>query len=490
MLLRRRPLLASQLVPNQRVSGAIKSGNASRLRSVFEDIFCVRVLDRYLIYAPRQHISALLNRPAVQAIYQGINKERSLSADLADLVESLQADGEPVPLPQTGPLVDPLFLGLIPTRGCNLNCQYCDFIAPKNASPRMSLALARQTIDAYIDLIRAAWKSTLEIHFFGGEPFYAWDVVFFAVEYARWQAAQMGFQTHFEVITNGVMSAKRCQWVADHFDMVVLSLDGQVDIHERQRPSLNEQPTFPIILRNAHILADGPVELALRACITRENVGQMVKFAIWAAKELRPSSLCFETLAESPVSQQAGLLPADPLEFVGNFIAARKALEPLGVETILSTDPDGDCQFSFCPVGKDALIVSPDGSVDACYWLAEQWRKNGLQLHLGMIDQTGFELETEKVLQARQTAILHKDACQDCLCQYHCAGGCHVRRAANPQVRQYDQICFQTRLITVSRLLIEMGQGKLADALLQDRAVVDACVYPSSDRLQDMEMFS
>jgi uncharacterized protein len=352
----------------------------------------------------------------------------------------------------------------------------------------MSLELARQTIDAYINLIQAARKSSLDIRFFGGEPFYAWDVVFFAVEYARWQAAQMGFRTHFEAITNGVLRADRCQWIADHFDMVVLSLDGQGGVHERQRPSLNAQPTYPIILRNAHILANGPVELALRACITRENVSQMVEFAIWAATELMPSSLCFETLAESPISKRAGLVPSDPLEFVRNFIAAKKALEPLGIKTILSTDQAEKCQFSFCPVGKDALIISPDGSIDACYWLKDEWVKNGLELHLGVVNQTGFELETEKVLQARGATLLHKDACQNCLCQYICAGGCHVRRAANPQVRQYNQICFQTRLITVSRLLSEMGQAELAGALLQDKTAVDVCVYPLSDRLCDMEI--
>ena len=470
-------------------SGSSGLGDAILIKVGFADVFCVRVLDKYLVSAPRHHFSALLNRAAVRAIFEGIVEKRSISGDLAGLVDTLRSEGEPVPMPQTGPLVDPLFLGLIPTRGCNLNCRYCDFISPKKSSPQMSLELARQAIDAYIGLIQAARKSTLEIHFFGGEPFYAWEVVFFAVEYARWQAMQMDLRTHFEVITNGVLRADRCQWIADHFDTVVLSLDGQAGVHERQRPSLNGQSTYPIILRNAHILANGPVELALRACITRENANQMEEFAIWAAKELRPKSLCFETLAESQISKQSGLVPASPLEFVRNFIAAKKALKAMAVETILSTDQAENCQFSFCPVGKDALIISPDGSVDACYWLEDEWIKNGLNLHLGVVDQSGFELETEKVLQARGAASLHKDACRNCLCQYKCAGGCHVRRAANPHARQYDQICFQTRLITISRLLSEMGQAELADALLQDQTAIDACVYPLSDRLCDMERF-
>ena len=452
-----------------------------------EDIFCTRILDKYLVYAPRQHLSALLNRAAVLALAAGLRGEPPPSGELAALVQALQADGNPHPALRTGPLEDPFFLGLIPTRGCNLNCPYCDFTAPKQASPRLSVELARAAIDAYVRLLRLARKSRLEIHFFGGEPLYAWEAVFFAVEYARLQAVEQGLETRFEVITNGMFEAGRARWIADHFDTVVLSLDGFAEVQERQRPALNRRPTYPTILRNARLLSEGPAEFALRACITQENVGQMVEFAAWAARELRPGSLCFETLAESPRSRQAGLLPADPFLFVQNFLAAKKILDSQGIETILSTDPPGSLQDSFCPLGKDALIVSPQGSVDACYWLEEQWQHNGLDLHLGRVDEAGFVFESGALQRAREATLTNKDGCQDCLCQVHCAGGCHVRRGAAPQGRHNAEVCFQTRAITVARLLHELGQADLAQAWLQDRLAVEAVVYTTSDRLVSLE---
>ena len=462
-------------------------GESTGLEPKPVDIFCIPLNSKYLFYAPLQRVSALLNRAAVRIIRAGLNGMAQSEGALGTLLDALQAPGEPPPALRQDPLVEPFFLGLIPTRGCSLDCQYCDFVAPKQASLQMSAELARQAIDAYLSLLRSSRRRRLEIHFFGGEPFYAFETVFFAVEYARLQASQQGLETRFEVITNGMFDSQHARWIADHFDTVVLSLDGFAEVQERQRPALSRRPTYPVILRNARILAEGPTELALRACITQENVQQMPEFAAWAARELRLGSVCFETLAESPLSQRSGLLPADPYVFVQNFQAAQKVLEAQGIQTILSTDPPGAIQGSFCPVGKDALIVSPDGAVDACYWLEAQWQAQGLDLHLGQVDESGFVYEEGAVQRAREASLAHKEACQDCLCQYTCAGGCHVRRASNPEGRHTAQVCYQTRTLMVLRLLHELGQVELADAWLSERQAVEAMVNSASDRLESVE---
>jgi uncharacterized protein len=351
----------------------------------------------------------------------------------------------------------------------------------------MSLETVRGAIEAYIKVLQACRKTRLDVHFFGGEPFYAPETVFFAVEYARMQAAQQGLQVRFEVITNGMFKADVARWVGSHFDTVVLSLDGFEEIQERQRPALNQHATYPVILRNARLLAEGETELSLRVCITQDNVFQMASFAAWVAEELHPLSVCFETLAESPLSRQNGLEAADPFQFVLNFQAAKKILDVHGIQTILSTDPPGSLQSSFCPVGKDALIVSPDGALVACYWLEEAWQRNGLDLRLGQLDDDGFALEPGALQRAREATLINKDSCQDCLCGYSCAGGCHVRRTSAPTGRRNKEVCFQTRLILTLRLLHELGQGALAKAWLADRSAVDRFAFASSDRLESLE---
>ena len=49
----------------------------------------------------------------------------------------------------------------------------------------MSLRLARQAVDAYLRILAENGSRHAEVHFFGGEPFFAEEVVHFVVNYAR-----------------------------------------------------------------------------------------------------------------------------------------------------------------------------------------------------------------------------------------------------------------------------------------------------------------
>jgi hypothetical protein len=46
---------------------------------------------------------------------------------LNEILHILKTGAEPAPSPKQGDLA-PAFLGLLPTRGCNLSCRYCGFM--------------------------------------------------------------------------------------------------------------------------------------------------------------------------------------------------------------------------------------------------------------------------------------------------------------------------------------------------------------------------
>ena len=376
-----------------------------------------------------------------------------------------------------------MFLGLIPTRACNMACGYCDFDAQHALGPVMTYAMARDAIDAYLSLLRSAKKNLLEIHFFGGEPLMAWDVVFFAVHYARLRAEENGMSVRFEVITNGVISPSRARWLADRFDTVVLSLDGPEDIQSRQRAGMDGVNPVKSVLRNAKILANGSCELALRACVTSDSVGRMAEIAAWMLTEYCPSGICFETMTASRRSQLSGLEPPDPFEFVQGFLAAQQIIERAGVDCVLSTAMTATCQTSFCPVGQDAMIVSPDGRVDACYWMEDEWLKRGLDLRMGAVKGQFLDLDPLAVQRARDLTDKYKQPCENCFCKYHCAGGCHVRRAGSPAARREAEVCIQTRLITAARLLQRLNNQDVLDNMLQDQPSLERLAYQRDDRL-------
>ncbi|NLX09599.1 MAG: radical SAM protein [Chloroflexi bacterium] len=452
-----------------------------------DDIFAIPIDDKYLLYAPLHHLTALVNRPALAQLEASLQADAPAHPALQPLVDRLRAPGEPVPMARTGPLTDPLFLGIIPTRGCNMACRYCDFAAPKQSSPVMSLDLARDAVDAYFDLLAAAGQTRGEVHFFGGEPFCAETAVHFVVEYAAHRAAEHGIAMRFEATSNGLYPAARGQWIADHFDTLVLSLDGPAEIQNAHRPTPNGHDSFEIVARSAAIFSDAPIELVIRACITQETVGRMPEIAAWITHEFLPGSVCFETLTLSPLAEQHEMLPPDPWEFALNFDRAAQILGAHGIETVHSTASTRDCRATFCPVGRDALIVSPDGWVDACYLLHEDWERSGLNLRIGRLDSGRFAIHTDALQDVRALTVHARPLCADCFCRYHCAGGCHVNHDTRGRPGEYDALCVQTRLITLAGLLREIGQGELAAAWLEDRAACAVSAGQPSDRLSRIE---
>jgi uncharacterized protein len=448
------------------------------------EIFITAITDQCdLLYAPLHGFSALVNREAVRQLRTVLADRSTPPLAIQPLIELLSKPAHPLPIIHTGSIDAPLFLGLIPTRDCNMACQYCGFEAPGEDNAIMNLTLLRNSIDAYLDLLRASGQRQAEIHFFGGEPFHARVSVESAVEYAALRAAEQGISVRFEATTNGVYDENFCKWIANHFDTIVLSLDGPVDIQDCQRPSRNGHSAFAVVERNAKIFSESSVELVLRACITNKTAARMTEIAEWMAKEFRPSTICFEPLTPTPNSSTAGLRPPDPWEFACNFLEAARLLDNQGIEVLYSTANLQEIRNSFCPVGKDALIVAPDGEISACYLLPSDWESKGLDLKIGHVSDKGFRFDPAAVQRVRQLAGRKKPLCINCLCQYHCAGGCHVNHVTDQGT--HDDSCIQTRIITITKLLERLSQPALASLWLNDRPRLEMTILQQTDYLFD-----
>ena len=337
-------------------------------------VFAVPVFDKWLVYAPLNRVAALVNRAA-----------------LTEFPEELRAALEEAPgtepRPRAGP-VSPQFLGLVPTRACNLACVYCGFGAISCAG-QMDLRMAAAGVDWMAEYATRSGRRTLDVHFFGGEPFAAPDVVDVAVHRTRAAAAGRGLLPRLEVATNGVYGEERARFVGDYFDAVVLSFDGFRTVHDRHRPSAGERGSFDQVASTARVLAGSPAEVCFRICVAEDNVEQLAETVDWFCEEFRPYSIDFETLQPTPESEQAGLRPPDPYRFAAHFLSARRVASEHGVEPVYAAAVTEEPRLTFCPVGNDTLILNPDGRVSACYLLERDWQARGLDLNLGRLGEDG-----------------------------------------------------------------------------------------------------
>jgi radical SAM protein with 4Fe4S-binding SPASM domain len=123
--------------------------------------------------------------------------------------------------------------------------------------------------------------------------------------------------------------------------------------------------------------------------------------------------------------------------------------------------------------------------VDACYLLEQDWKDKGLDMRLGWLKGNELDIDPGALQRARSFGVDNKALCRNCLCRFHCAGGCPVTHG---QAVTYDDTCLQTRTITIVRLLRQMGEHPLADAFLDDAAALEQAAWQPDDRLVHLEV--
>ena len=443
--------------------------------------FKIPILDKWLIYAPLHDITALVNEAAVDELTKKNGPKRD--GVLSDLWRALDGPPEHSPLLKEGPF-DPQFLAIVTTRGCNINCVYCDFGGPTSEKIHMEPALAVEAIDWMADRLIARGRKEFFLHFFGGEPFISGELVEIIVHRTRAVCAQRGLNPHFDVSTNGVFNANRASWVGDYFDSVVLSFDGPPEFQDRNRPANGGRPTFSAVEKTAERLSRSPVELCLRVCVTGESVSRMPEITTWMAETYHPAVINFEPLTENDLTAREQLPAADPLLFAQKWIESRRLAESLGVRLVYSATDSGLPRHSSCPVGSDTAVITPDGAVNGCYLQPTDWLKHGMDMNLGRISVGGgVKLNLDQVEKVRRM-IVDKPRCQGCFCQWSCAGGCHVSNTYKGCSDDYVSFCLQTRIITACLLLEELGHRSIVDQLLADHTAMENLAKHSWDAIE------
>jgi uncharacterized protein len=450
-----------------------------------KDVFILPVDNYYLIYSPLRNISALSNKLTVNYLYD-VLIQKNLSDEKRHPISFIldRIENTPLTYPtHLNDIPDPYFLGLIPTRACNGNCMYCGFV-PDIENEIMNYGTAVRAIDWMVERIKTLKKQKLEIHFFGGEPLFAPDVVTAAVLYAKMTAIKNKLIPHFEISTNGLVNQELSRFVSDHFNSVVLSLDGFKDIHNYQRPMHGKGDSFALAVRFAKEISRSNAELCIRTCISSKNLIQMPEITEWFCQEFIPSSINFEILKPNKKTLESNITVPDPFDFVRQYNSSYEIAEKYGVNLSNSAIGYDSPQFSSCPVGKDTLIVSSDGKISSCYLQQERWEEKGLDLSVGDISLSEMNISERKILDLRKL-VEDKPRCASCYMQWTCAGGCHVDTTYPGSDMEYDNYCLQTRILGLVKILRNLNQQSILSNLLADREQLRKIATMKSDKLGD-----
>jgi uncharacterized protein len=449
------------------------------------EVYVVRAAGYYLVYSPLRRYSALVNSAAVAALRRSLLgiEECATGSQLPEVLTALR-DTLAIPPDRLSGPIQPDFLGIVPTRACNGNCGYCDFGARDVADRTIGFEVAKAAVDWMCTLMCQRGRADLQIHFFGGEPLIAPEVVEVVVHRARLKAAKTGLRPRFQTTTNGVCTERLAHFLGDYFTAVVLSLDGFERIHDSHRPLKGGGGSFRQATRTASIIRDSSAQLCLRCCVSALNVAELPSIAQWFARTFQPSVVNFEPLGSHKNASAAGILPADPYEFARNFEAAAGILEGYGVEPSYGALCE-KLRYASCPVGRDTVILFPDGQLNACYQLEEKWKKRGLNFRIGEVVESEVLIDQESVDALRQLVAAGNPRCRHCFCRWTCAGSCRLEISYPGSLSTYARFCLQTRAITLSRLLADLGRADLAAEILQKTDWLETMNDAASDLIED-----
>ncbi|MHB8789203.1 MAG: PapB family radical SAM/SPASM ranthipeptide maturase [Desulfobulbaceae bacterium] len=157
---------------------------------------------------------------------------------------------------------------MLVTEQCNLRCDYC-YVSKK--PERMSLEIAKKSVDFLIAHADPSSKK-INVCFFGGEPLLEPELIRQTCEYALEAGNSNEIHVGFSMTTNGTLLDEKCQKLLLEFGIdTTISIDGDKEIHDHHRKTVEGSGSFELIKRNLSRLLEIP-KTTIRLTVTPETV--------------------------------------------------------------------------------------------------------------------------------------------------------------------------------------------------------------------------
>lgn len=355
----------------------------------------------------------------------------------------------------------PRRIQLFLAQACNMACVYC--YAEENGSNQrdrlMSLEVAKQAIDHLVK--RSRKRRSLGVQFFGGEPLLNADVMKQVVEYAKQVGERAHKRFHFQISTNGTLLTEEIQdYIVQHDMGTLVSIDGDEETHNRQRPLRGGGPSYHLIIDKARQLNEkfnqrGRKVLKVRANVvnrspmTAERISRLFEemgFRYVGISGIHPrpgeeTEYSFDEDALRKWRAETDRMFMDWLEMVdrtgkssGRYVDHQIAK---ALRTILGGRPCGSIR---CGVGRNTNAVDVDGNIFPCH------RYVGLDNYILGNVKTG--IDRQKILRYyRQIMTSNRKWCSACWARTKCGGPCpwEVSRTDGAIAPPSDVYCRSTR---------------------------------------------
>jgi len=374
------------------------------------------------------------------------------------------------------------------TAVCNLNCTYC--FAEGGDYGRITGDMESVTVDHIFRFIdeHVTPSQTVRFEFFGGEPLLNFERIKEMCDRSDVIHRERGIKFIYRISTNLTALPKgTLELFAEKKFIVSVSLDGDEETHNRNRPTKTGKGSFHWIMGNIRKVREASDDITLVARMTvvgekpslAENVLALWKLNIFDYFQIYPGVVpaeknqIFVTLGSksSPGKTHNTVLPSfynQLSEFVelypklfGQGNRFRGVLE---YERIADMIANGKLALAYCSGGRNYFTFSPDDSIMPCHRIV-----GDTQFQAG----TAKEGLTDSLAEWRDIHVDRHPTCSKCWIRYICGGGCKQENFVatgslnepNPEMCKY--------LIQLVETVVKNMERLGGDYFSRDRAQLD-----------------
>lgn len=312
-------------------------------------------------------------------------------------------------------------------------CSYC-YANAKPDGKSMTIEIALNALGWFNNQLNG---DTLRICFHGGgEPTLEKDLIKATVAKAKEICGDK--KTRFQIVTNGTADIEFMEWLMSENFGISISMDGPLNIQNRNRPLVAGGDSGEIVERTIRHLVESNYQFTVRLTFSpADNVEDIVRYF----GRLGVRSLHFEPLF--PYGRKYGIVAfgknqnlydiysPNGNEMVIPFLKALDIAKEYKIKITnghLSHFVKGNGYFCGAASGR-SMIVTHDGFLSACLEVVDAEDKDFNLFRLGnyLPQEKKFivDLNCLNKLQNRHADILPE--CKSCYAKYTCAGGCAVK---------------------------------------------------------------
>jgi uncharacterized protein len=221
-------------------------------------------------------------------------------------------------------------------------------------------------------------------------------------------------------------SEDQCHWLMKNLNAISVSMDGNNETQNRNRPLASGKPSFPIVMRNLKMMDEQDFSYGIRMTATapwdqlQENVRFIVEQTKCRGIQVEP--------AFNPTRGGHGNTSAEESSaFIRAFQDAYMVAKEHQAELRYAGAKPGNTARQFCTAPYNALVVNPEDDIVACYEVVNRNHELYASAVFGHVKDGQVIL----IPSARENLVerIHERfiRCKDCFCHWTCAGDCYIR---------------------------------------------------------------